>query len=480
MSQISNLVTAYDRFITGCKADGIWDAIKACCIMSGWDGLNGALTPLKGPAPTNFNFINDDYDRKTGLLGDGSTKYLNSNRNDSADPQNNHHLACNVTKLQTAGTFAVYIGTRTSTTSQSTIGRSGIAPDNLVTSSRTGGSTFVGTNLSITAGFFGLSRNGSSNFIARGSGSNEIIVASSTSSLDKSMHVFQRNADDTNATTDARLSFYSIGEALDLALLDTRVSTLMNDINFAMGEFDIDANAYIFAVETADGQSLETEIKVAIDTFIKGCKADGTWDSIKSSCILAGARTLQGALVPLKGAAPTNYAFISDDYDRKTGLLGNGTNKYLDSNRNNNADPQNNKSVSNWVTVAGTLANVSLGSGGGDVGATTISAISGGGRNNCSTLASGGLSGYTGLSANSRSQSSGYTRRVNNTDFAVTQASQTPQDRNIFVFATNFGTNPGSFCNNRMSFYHIGEALDLAALDSRVSTLMNDINSAIP
>jgi hypothetical protein len=52
---------------------------------------------------------------------------------------------------------------------------------------------------------------------------------------------------------------------------------------------DPDAAAYITAVETADGQALEEKTKIAIDNFVLGCKADGIWDAIKASCILAGA-----------------------------------------------------------------------------------------------------------------------------------------------------------------------------------------------
>ena len=73
-----------------------------------------------------------------------------------------------------------------------------------------------------------------------------------------------------------------------------------------VGIDDPDAAVYVAAVEAADGQSLETATKVAIHSFVKGCKADGIWPSIKASCILAGARTLTGALIPLAGTAPTN------------------------------------------------------------------------------------------------------------------------------------------------------------------------------
>jgi hypothetical protein len=78
----------------------------------------------------------------------------------------------------------------------------------------------------------------------------------------------------------------------------------------------------------------------------RGTKADGTfWDALKASCILCGARTLAGALVPLAGAAPTNNNFVDADYNRETGLKGDGSTKYLDSNRANNADPQDDQHV---------------------------------------------------------------------------------------------------------------------------------------
>ena len=126
---------------------------------------------------------------------------------------------------------------------------------------------------------------------------------------------------------------------------------LINPYRFAPSE-DADALAYIAAVEAADGQSLENGVKDAYTAFISGCKADGIWTAIKAACILAGARTLNGALVPLAGTAPTNNNFVSGDYNRETGLKGNGTTKYLNSNRANNADPQNSNHNAVYVTEA--------------------------------------------------------------------------------------------------------------------------------
>lgn len=114
-----------------------------------------------------------------------------------------------------------------------------------------------------------------------------------------------------------------------------------------------DAAAYIAAVEAADGQALEAGVRAAINAFVSGCKQDGIWSALQACCLMAGARTLSGALVPLKGPAPTNFNFVSGDYSRKTGLIGNGATKYLDSNFTLADFPSNdNTHLSAYVTEA--------------------------------------------------------------------------------------------------------------------------------
>jgi hypothetical protein len=54
----------------------------------------------------------------------------------------------------------------------------------------------------------------------------------------------------------------------------------------------------------ADGASVEVGVATAVDAFVADSKALGVWDSIRASCLLAGARTLAGALVPLKNEGP--------------------------------------------------------------------------------------------------------------------------------------------------------------------------------
>jgi hypothetical protein len=113
---------------------------------------------------------------------------------------------------------------------------------------------------------------------------------------------------------------------------------------------DADAEAYIAAVEAADTQSLEEAVKQAYRDLIIGLKADGNWLPLRGAGILAGARTVAGALVPLVGPAPTNVGFGAGDYVRKTGLRGSGATKWLNLWRANNADPQDNKHLATYVS----------------------------------------------------------------------------------------------------------------------------------
>lgn len=240
---------------------------------------------------------------------------------------------------------------------------------------------------------------------------------------------------------------------------------------------DADARAYIDAVRTADGQALENNVAKAIDTFVAGCKTDGTWTAIKACCILAGARTLAGALVPLVGAAPTNVNFVSGDYDRKNGLIGNGSTKYLDSGRNNNADPQDSKHLSVWRTTAATIDAGLIGSNGTSTGDSHIytgfsSFIF---RNNAATSSAESLNSTANIFlGTSRASGLEFTRRIATSTVTASVASQTPRSANIRVFET------GGRTNARLAFYSIGEALNLSLLGSRVSTLISAIGAAIP
>jgi hypothetical protein len=235
--------------------------------------------------------------------------------------------------------------------------------------------------------------------------------------------------------------------------------------------YDPDAQAYITAVEAADTQALEVGVKDAINAFVVGCKADGIWSAIKASCILAGARTLAGALVPLVGAAPTNFNFVAGDYNRKTGLVGDGSTKYLDTNRNNNSDPQDSQHLSVHVSTLGTLLALSGLTDSAAAGISHIGAANVRSRNTAPL----GVAMQTGFNGISRNNSASFQQRVAASTTTITQASQPPANQSLALLRA------GSFYGtHRLAFYSIGESLDLALLDARVTALIDAIAAAIP
>ena len=239
---------------------------------------------------------------------------------------------------------------------------------------------------------------------------------------------------------------------------------------------DPDAAAYITAVETADGQALEEKVKIAIDNFVLGCKADGIWDAIKASCILAGARTLTGALVPLAGAAPTNFNFVAGAYNRTTGLVGDGSTKYLNSNRNNNSDPQDSQHLSLYsLNSPGSGIMASDDSGSID-GMSLVAASNSRSRTNINTL----HTATTPFRGVSRSSSSFFNYRINNSTSASSVASASPTSSPILIHRLKTIDGTPVFSAARVSFYSIGEALDLALLDARVTDLINKFAEVIP
>lgn len=255
--------------------------------------------------------------------------------------------------------------------------------------------------------------------------------------------------------------------------------------SYSLVSLDPDAATYIAAVEAADGQLLEALVKDAYNEFVIRCKSDpspvagvSNFQALKACCILAGARTLPGALVPLKGAAPTNFNFVAGDYNRKTGLIGNLSTKYLNSNRNNNEDPQNNKHLSIYLTTIGT-GNRYMG---------TISALGTAGSSSLASFGGGQLAAYVnsattfsgpGLTAGffgaNRSASTTTSYRNNGATGSGSSTSQTPENASILVFRS-----ATSYTSCRATFYSIGESLDLALLDARVTALINALAAAIP
>ena len=254
--------------------------------------------------------------------------------------------------------------------------------------------------------------------------------------------------------------------------------------------YDEDAGNYIQAVETADAQALEPATRKAINNFVIGCKQDGIWTAIKASCVLAGARTLAGALIPLVGTAPTNVGglFVSGDYNRKTGLVGDGSTKYLNSNRASNADPSTSVHQSIWVSTAassiqsyiGTFSISGDSSGSIQILANNTSNELGFRSRNSTADVIASAATRTGFIGQSRSNSSDYIVRSASANTSFTRVFATSHSLSNYVFARNTDNAINSPTSARLAFYSIGESLDLARLDARVTDLINAFAVTIP
>lgn len=256
------------------------------------------------------------------------------------------------------------------------------------------------------------------------------------------------------------------------------------------GETALDASAaaYIAAVEAADGQRLERMARAAINQFVIGCKADGTWSALQEACILAGARTLAGMNVPLVGSAPQRYNFVSGDYNRKTGLASQGsssTPKYLRCNRLHNSDPQNDRHFLVYL---------------GDVPSTQLAVVAG-----CSAsivseliLLASPSQGYQVKSSNAANSEVNVLTPYKVGAFGVSRS-----NASVLQYLVGGGAISGTYSmvsavpgadvinifrrpqndfnfSGRLSFYSIGTSINLGLMSARLDTLMAGLAAAIP
>lgn len=274
-----------------------------------------------------------------------------------------------------------------------------------------------------------------------------------------------------------------------------------------LNDLDPDAAAYIANLEIADGQPLEPQVKAAYNCFVKGCKLDGIWDSIKSCCIIAGARTLQAAATtPLRGPTPTlsaSPAFNESNYNRKTGVDG-GSNATQGINSNYNINNESYLSFHHSIyvtqglttnatngnlplfqpkdTVAGVAMFMHRPSIYGD--SLAISCTSGPPISSALPNSTTGFIGATrGANAVPTSQtasspSTHWMYRGNGTDYDVAYGAIPTMFSTMTVKSyTGGGGYPPA--EPRVAFYSVGSSIDLTKLDARVSQLMTNLKLAI-
>jgi len=296
-------------------------------------------------------------------------------------------------------------------------------------------------------------------------------------------------------------SKYFNGHVRQINYIPARVSNeTLSDLTI---NYDTDAFSYLNQVQLFDGQNLEPTYKIAINSFVELLKSDSIWSQVTGMGILAGARTLSGALVPLKGPAPTSFNFVLSDYTRFGGLSGDGQSKYIDTKIPFQSRPFGNshysvymsKKVEKGVTSNGAIIATSIttlssqdfmrvtfnpttSAASSDITAVIQNRV---GLGLVQTLINANSPGFKGAS---RSSTNVAIFRANNTTFNVNRNISTPASNyNTFLYAGNslvagfpLGI-PTDFNDVGLTFYSVGSGTNLELLESRVETLMQTIST---
>ncbi len=245
--------------------------------------------------------------------------------------------------------------------------------------------------------------------------------------------------------------------------------------------YDFDAIKWISAVETADGQLLEPGVRAAMNRLVMDMKAASVWVPLSKMTVRMGARTLAGALIDIKTPSTswTNNNFVSGDYNRTTGLIGNGTTKYLDPGITNDSLAQNDRSIFEYLQATAS-SNTKHYAGAGLVsGATGDFSMR---YDTSTTLRVRCLGNVTtdpnanavGLIGMSRSGASTWTSRGGQADQANTQTSAAPNSKSIFFYAVD-NSGATNHSDHRGRAGGVGANLSLSDLETCIATYVTSI-----
>ena len=450
------------NYIDGLVALGgaYWNDMVSACSFVGV-GIQGVTVPLRNgmTVATNSNFVAGDLDQLTGLKGDASTKYFSTGVDASSLALNDHSWSVFLTERATAGRYISGQGyNHTIVTAGADLYARDASSQNYLISSSTANNRLAGT-----------SRNNSANFdyLYETSGTQ---INPSTSIITGDITVFAES--NTTNKTNARIATYHAGTALNLATLEALQATLITEI--AEAQFSAEAANY-FARLSAAGDTTHYAYRQPLANYIDGLVTLGGayWDDMVSAASFVGVG-IQGITVPLRSGMTvlTNNNFVDTDLNQLTGLVGDGSTKWMHTNTIDSDVPQDDASLSCWVSDIGTQTTARF-LGSSDLRFDTNNPNTSGLRMWCQRTTRDiptnfTTSNFTGIN---RSTGTGYNYLVNGTFGAFTGASLAPAGQPVSVFSSQtYGRS-----DVRLATYHIGPALDLATLDALQATLITEI-----
>lgn len=219
---------------------------------------------------------------------------------------------------------------------------------------------------------------------------------------------------------------------------------------------------------TAAGDTAYLDYRDQINQLFIALDDAGILDVMAASYLWAGVG-FDGLDVPLVSTMPTPtlHNFTSSDYNILTGLKGDGSTKYVDTGRANDADPQDSQHLVVYVTTVQTagISNAYMGAGGAVTGSSAFGRsdsltahIYSRSRNN-SAQNFNNTASAAGLVGMSRTGSSSYIIRAAQSQESETSTSQTPYSGNIYVFARESMGAAGNFSDARIAFASVGEGV---------------------
>jgi len=199
-----------------------WDDMESAASFVGV-GIQGVTVPLRDGMPTltNNNFVAGDLNTLTGLLSDGSTKYLATGLIGTDLSQNDHSLSV----YASSGAISGFLGGTYSTNFVRPIA---VALVPTGTSFYSTGPLDSSSKITSTPSLVGLSRSASTEFTARTNQGNETFTRASGIPNTGGLSLYAVGGG--VAKTVARIATYHAGPALNLATLEGLQATLLSEI----------------------------------------------------------------------------------------------------------------------------------------------------------------------------------------------------------------------------------------------------------
>jgi len=244
-------LSAVDKFVKACYANNIRDRLWRLNVFAG-AGLNAALVPLfRGPSASGTQYGNTvdqslgspsfgaaDYTASAGLLGNGTSKYLDTGFNVNNLTASSFHLASFLVGTQSVTAPRALIGALFNGVTDRFrlyVNATGTPASTYIIASELGVSTTASTNLNnANAGLMLASRVGATDFAIYDDGSSVATNNASTAGVVGASPLFVFARTGPTEYFNGRMGAYSIGAGMDSTQV-VAYSTAINALQAALG-----------------------------------------------------------------------------------------------------------------------------------------------------------------------------------------------------------------------------------------------------